>query len=302
MMLRSTVFVVQPTIEATLPKTTGRVIWACALGLIGGHDPEMAAALHDGKGLKPVAASPLQGPFTVAGDRLRLRSEQTYWFRISSVDAALSRLLETIETQPPRVLELDRQRFEVVTVSSDPRQHDWAQRQSYDDLYAAAWQEAGGASPLLALAFVSPTVFLSQGRTVLWPEPHRVFGSLLQRWQSYAPTLLPEDLETAFASHVEIDAYELRTRVQRYTRDASRQVWYQKGFVGTCHYRAQRGTPEAVLRVLHLLARYALFAGVGSRTTVGMGQARQVDERRRSGGGTCPGGHSGARQNSATRH
>lgn len=276
-MLHSTVFVIQPTTETTLPKTTGRVVWACALGLIGGHDAEMAAALHDGKGLKPVAASPLQGPFTVAGDRLRMRSEQTYWFRISSVDAALSHVLETIEAQPPPALELDRQRFEVVTVSSDPRRHDWAQRQSYDDLYTAAWQAADGASPLLTLAFVSPTVFLSQGRAVLWPEPHRVFGSLLQRWQSYAPALLSEDLATAFASRVEIDAYELRTRVQRYTRGTSRQVWYQKGFLGTCRYRARRGTSEAVLRVAHLLARYALFAGVGSRTAVGMGQVRQID-------------------------
>lgn len=279
-MLRSTVFVVQPTAAATLPKTMGRAVWVCALALVGSHDPGMAAALHDDKSLKPIAASSLQGPFTVVDDRLRLTPEQTYWFRISSVDPALSRVLEDIEAQPPRVLELDRQRFEVVTVSSDARQHDWAQRQSYAGLHDAAWHGRDGVSPLLTLEFVSPTAFLSQGRTVLWPEPRRVFGSLLQRWRLYAPVLLPEDLEDAFATWMDLDAYELRTRVQRYARGASRQVWYQKGFVGTCRYRGQRGTPDAVLRVLHLLARYALFAGVGSRTTVGMGQVRQVAGRR----------------------
>ena len=278
-MLRSTVFVIQPTAEITLPKTMGRAVWACALGLIGGQQPDMAAALHDDADLKPITTSPLQGPVMVEGDRLRLRPGQTYWFRVSSVTPALSHVLESIEAQPPRTLELDRQRFEVVTVSSDARRHDWAKQQSYDDLYTAVWQEPDGVSPLLTLAFVSPTVFLSQRRPVLWPEPHRVFGSLLHRWQSYAPAVLPEDLEDAFAACVEIDAYELQTRVQRYTRGASRQVWYQKGFVGTCRYRMQRGTPEAVLRVLHLLARYALFAGVGSRTTVGMGQVRQIAGR-----------------------
>ena len=248
MTLRSTVFMVQPSAETTLPKTMGRAVWACVLGLIGSREPDMAAALHDDHGLKPAAASPLQGPFTVEGDRLRLHLGQDYWFR----------------------------------VSSDARQHPWAHRQSYDDLYTATWQEAVGAAPLLALEFVSPTAFLSQGRAVLWPEPHRVFGSLLQRWQAFAPALLPGDLELedAFAACLDVDAYDLQTRVQRYAKGAGRQVWYQKGFVGTCCYRAQRGTPEAVLRVAHLLACYALFAGVGSRTTVGMGQVRQVAGRR----------------------
>lgn len=61
----------------------------------------------------------------------------------------------------------------------------------------------------------------------------------------------------------------------RYTRGASRQIWYQTGFVGTCRCRVQRDTPEAVWRILHWLARHALFV-VKSRTTVGMGQVRQM--------------------------
>ena len=279
MTLRSTVFMVRPTAERTLPKTMGRAVWVCALGLIGSQQPDMAAALHDDVDLKPMTTSPLQGPYTVEGDRLRLRPGQTYWFRVSSVAPALSHVLGSIEARPPRTLELDRQPFEVVTVSSDACQHAWAHQQSYDDLYNAVWQEPDGALPLLTLDFVSPTAFLSQGRAVLWPDAHHVFGSLLQRWQAYAPALLPEDMEDAFAACIDVDAYKLQTRVQRYAKGASRQVWYQQGFVGSCRYRAQRGTPEAVLRVVHLLARYALFAGVGSRTAVGMGQVRQVAGR-----------------------
>ena len=278
-MLCSTVFTVRPAAGATLPKTMGRAVWACALGLIGSQQPEMAAALHDSTGLKPLAVSPLQGPFEVAGERLRLQAGKAYWFRVSSVAPALSGVLADLEARPPRTLELDRQPFEVAAVSSDARRHAWARRQSYDALYDVVWQEPAGASPLLTLDFVSPTAFLSQRRAVLWPEPRRVFGSLLQRWQAYAPALLPGDLEDAFEACLDVDAYDLRTRAQQYAKGASRQVWHQKGFVGTCCYRAQRGTPEAVLRFLHLLARYALFAGVGSRTTVGMGQVRQVAGR-----------------------
>ena len=278
-MLRSTVFTIRPAAEATLPKTMGRAIWACALGLIGSQQPEMAAALHDSTGLKPLAVSPLQGPFEAAGGRLHLQSGKAYWFRVSSVDPALSGVLADLEARPPRALELDRQPFAVAAVSSDAHRHAWARRQSYDGLYDAVGQEPAGASTLLTLDFVSPTAFLSQGRAVLWPEPRRVFGSLLQRWQTYAPALLPDDLEAAFEACLDVDAYDLRTRAQQYAKGGSRQVWHQKGFVGTCCYRGRRGTPEAVLRFLHLLARYALFAGVGSRTTVGMGQVRQVAGR-----------------------
>lgn len=278
MTLRSTVFNVRPTAETTLPKTMGRAVWACVLGLVGDRQPEMAKALHDGAGLKPLAVSPLQGPFAVEGGRLRLRPGQDYWFRASSVAPAPSLALKSIEARPPRVVELDRQPFEVVSAGSNARRHPWAGRGSYGDLHDAALREAESAASQLSIEFASPTAFLSQGRAVLWPEPRRVFGSLLRRWRAHAPVPLPDDLEDAFADCLDVDAYELRTRAQRYAKGASRQVWGQQGFVGRCRYRVRRGASESVLRAAHLLARYALFAGVGSRTTAGMGQARRVPE------------------------
>ena len=282
MTLRSTVFVVQPTAEATLPKTMGRAMWACVLGLVGSREPDMAAALHDGaRRQSPRPPRPCRDRLRLKGDRLRLQSGTG--LRVSGQQrgpgavrragkhrGAAAAHPGTGPGNPSRWPRSAATRAGIAGHSGSPT----------TDLYTATWQEAAGAAPLLTLEFVSPTVFLSQGRAVLWPEPHRVFGSLLQRWQAYAPALLPGDLEDAFAACLDVDAYDLQTRVQRYAKGAGRQVWYQKGFVGTCRYRAQRGTPEAVLRVAHLLARYALFAGVGSRTTVGMGQVRQVAGRR----------------------
>ena len=50
----------------------------------------------------------------------------------------------------------------------------------------------------------------------------------------------------------------------------------QLGFVGACEFLPHRGVPADVVRVLHLLAAFAFFAGVGYKTTMGMGQVRQV--------------------------
>jgi CRISPR-associated endoribonuclease Cas6 len=44
-----------------------------------------------------------------------------------------------------------------------------------------------------------------------------------------------------------------------------------RGFVGECTYTAN-ANDERARRVLHLLADFAFFAGVGMKRTMGMGQ------------------------------
>jgi CRISPR/Cas system endoribonuclease Cas6 (RAMP superfamily) len=46
------------------------------------------------------------------------------------------------------------------------------------------------------------------------------------------------------------------------------------GYVGTIEYLAAKHADPLALRVFHLLADYAFFAGVGYHTTMGMGQVR----------------------------
>ena len=47
------------------------------------------------------------------------------------------------------------------------------------------------------------------------------------------------------------------------------------GFVGVCSY-AFRSRDRYGLGLIHLLAAFAFYAGVGARTTVGLGQARVI--------------------------
>jgi CRISPR-associated endoribonuclease Cas6 len=120
------------------------------------------------------------------------------------------------------------------------------------------------------LTFLSPTAFRSQGRTLLMPLPRLVFTSLLEWWNRYAPfPLSPAILEDVEAD-VDIARYTLHTQMLDFDR------YRQVGFVGDCEFLARRGTPAVILQHLHLLTAFALFSGVGYKTTMGMGQVRQV--------------------------
>jgi CRISPR-associated endoribonuclease Cas6 len=95
-----------------------------------------------------------------------------------------------------------------------------------------------------------------------------VFGSLLDRWQAFAPLALNPDLRRFAAEQVAVARYRLRTRALPFKPGAM-----QVGFSGECLFVALR-RDRYWLSVLHLLADFAFYAGVGYQTSMGMGQAR----------------------------
>lgn len=100
-MLLSTVFILRPLADTTLPMTLGNAFYTAFLQLVAEHDPELATWLHDANGPKPFTTSPLQGPVAVRDKQLHLQPDQDYWLRVTSIDARLSRTLSALEAQPP---------------------------------------------------------------------------------------------------------------------------------------------------------------------------------------------------------
>jgi CRISPR-associated endoribonuclease Cas6 len=64
--------------------------------------------------------------------------------------------------------------------------------------------------------------------------------------------------------------YELRTSSLRY------REYEQVGFTGEAEFEMLGGTRCQALRIVHLLARFSFYAGVGYKTTMGMGQSMPV--------------------------
>jgi len=268
-MLTSMVFMLRPTEAASLPMTLGNAFYTALLRLIGEHDVALATWLHDLNGPKPLTTSPLNGPVSVRDKRAWVNPEQIYWLRTTCFESHLTAAFMAIQTQPPRTLRLHQAAFAVEAVSCHPDDHPWAAQVVVDDLYRAALQSEARGRPQVTLEFCSPTAFRSQGRTHVFPLPHWVFGSLMTRWNAYAQLPLEPDLLEAMDAYIDIERYGLNTQMQDFGR-----YQLQIGFVGPCTYGTRKGAPNEVVWGLRLLAQFAFFAGVGYRTTMGMGQVR----------------------------
>jgi CRISPR-associated endoribonuclease Cas6 len=71
-----------------------------------------------------------------------------------------------------------------------------------------------------------------------------------------------------------VSRYELSTAALHARRGPALKI----GYVGTVRYEVRPGTAPLTARVLHTLAKYAFYAGIGYGTPRGMGQAREMPE------------------------
>jgi CRISPR-associated endoribonuclease Cas6 len=123
--------------------------------------------------------------------------------------------------------------------------------------------------------FASPTAFsMGDRQFALFPEPMLLWDSLMRVWNSYAPPILQIDkttLRNFISQNVIVSDYTLHTTTLHFPKHK------QKGFVGTCNYLVRHEGAESAQ--LAALAEFARYAGVGSKTTMGMGQVRAEDIR-----------------------
>ncbi|SRR6266567_3633453 len=276
-MLYSVLLELQAQHEAHLPATMGHQIHAMFLQLVARADPALAVRLHDEPGYRPFTLSPLLGGAS-QGNRVVLFPEQISHVRVTLLDGGklwdcLSTLL--LETGPLEI-RLGEACFKAIrllsTSAADPTS--WAARSSWEELVATPMRHS------MTLSFASPTAFNISGKYfALFPEPPLVWESLVRSWNRYAPDSLKiekQALQNFLRHKVTVTACDLSTHTLHYAK------YTQKGFVGTCTYALQ----EDGERAAHLgrLAAFAHFAGVGYKTTMGMGQVHAFGERK--GGGS----------------
>ena len=134
------------------------------------------------------------------------------------------------------------------------------------------WQALASLSPQreITFSFMSPTAFHThEDAFAVVPEPLLVWGSLMRTWNCLAPASLFLSyvaLREIIAHGITVLTCNLSTRTLHYP------TYTQKGFIGSCTYHLPDEERSAVQ--LTCLAAFARFAGVGYKTTMGMGQVR----------------------------
>jgi len=119
------------------------------------------------------------------------------------------------------------------------------------------------------LVFATPTTFRQGDADLPLPVPRLVFRGLWEKWNAFAPqsSLLSEEV---IERKIALAEAQIRTR----TFDEGRSSIV--GFVGWAEFYLMGRHSLEVIRSLHALAEFAFFAGVGRKSTHGMGLVRHA--------------------------
>ncbi|MBI2917267.1 MAG: CRISPR system precrRNA processing endoribonuclease RAMP protein Cas6 [Chloroflexi bacterium] len=262
--------------EGEASTVTGYHVYAFFLHLIELANPVLSARLHEEGGPKPFTLSPLS-PSDAGERRVVLREGARLHIRVTLLqEDVFASLADSVWRLPAgQNLPLGGVWVACQGLGTTPLQSPRAAFTTFQELVAGASEERK-----LALAFLSPTTFRTKGeRNTLFPEPSRVLGSLLSRWNAYAPAdpslgsgralALPVG-ESAVAG-VRLAAYRLSTRMLDFGS------YQEQGFCGQATYSLGEGMSPDQVRVVQALGAFALYAGVGAKTTMGMGQAKRLE-------------------------
>lgn len=119
----------------------------------------------------------------------------------------------------------------------------------------------------LQMRFTTPVTFRVSGAYFPFPSPSLVFGSLLDRWNSLSAAHLHPDARTFANECVRISHYQMQSRMVDTGESSFGRII---GGVGNVHFSIWRGD-EYWYRVMHVLAVFSTWAGVGARTAIGLG-------------------------------
>ena len=256
--------------EVLVPPSMGQVLHAFFLDSVRNLEPSLAEELHRPAPIKPFTISPLWGRVAFEDNRWRLFPGENYTFRVTSIAPDLSKWLQDKWAHMlPEEITLVGAGLKVTGRTFDHEKHPWAGSTSYEEIYTTAISKTL-VPQKLALEFYSPTTFRNRGANYPLPDPQKVFLNLLQKWNCYSPVHLGDNFTEFIEENVLPSAYKLQTRIIHFNN------YKQVGFTGICSFGIRRQNDDLPVRVLHMLSEFIFYAGVGYKTTMGMGQGRVV--------------------------
>ena len=236
-----------------LEKLTPERLHGAFLGLVQAGDPSLAKLLHSPQmGRRPFSLVPIG----------RIEGSDTISLRLGVIDPALfAQFWERWNKRGGFPLPIGRMKLRPIASRQDGP---WAG--------TVPWDKFGKdtTSRIIRLHFCTPTAFRQGDLDLPLPLPRLVFRGLLTRWNAFAPIPLPLNGET-----IERSVALSHARIETRTFFDGRS--HIPGFVGPVEFRILRSAPAESIPALHALAEFAFFAGIGRKTTHGMGLVRRIE-------------------------
>lgn len=263
--------------------TSGKNLHGLFLNLASAVDAELGDRFHKNEKDKAFTTSPLQTTHRppLRWNHLKPIAPGTpCWWRISLLDDRLFGQLSPLwlNLNPSQSWHLGPADLRITSLLGTPQStQPWANFCSYAQIY----EQASCTQRKLTLRFCTPTAFRQGKYDTSLPTPERVFGSLLRRWNRYSDRAFPpeilqvvQDSQLNIRSEVAIDP---RSQFQ-HTGAKPNPCNRFTGSVGKMTFQILGKVDETAIRQLNALADFALYAGVGRKTTMGMGMVCRVGE------------------------
>ncbi len=269
--LASIIFTLTAAADTKLPPMPPRILHGAFLRWLERDHPELVKQLHDNNERRPYTLSDLHGKFEEKNGWRKLLSGETYWYRLTALDAGFIQHLLASMRQQSAGPQPDDPKLVPGPAFFAPEQHPFAQLSSFSQIIDNVRQLSARRQldNAVDLQFTSPTCFIENKQALPLPVPRYVFGYLANKWQLASPVALPvEDLQ-----HFVESIHLSHARIETQTVDLHK--YRRTGFIGEARFSLHPALPENYRQALQLLAKFAFFSGVGSHTTMGMGQVSQ---------------------------
>lgn len=249
---------------AKLPTGHGHLVHGWFLDVVKQRDPFLSRWFHDGHPDKPFTISMLQGGRRPGSGVIVFPAGEACRLRLTGLDEAASGVVASFASGDIDRLVLAGEEFHVKGATSQER--------SFPDVVGGATRQRR--QRRIGMRFVSPTAFKADRERIPLPRPELLVRKLGEKWNVYAPPqlrLCETDLSIV-GSAVWIGRYDLHTEILRFPSRRDLHGHPEVGFVGECEFVVDDRAPEGACTIARSLLEFAYYAGVGHKTTMGMGQ------------------------------
>ncbi len=247
----------------------GRHLNALFLQVVNSVAPDLAQYFHDSQINKSFTISTLQtstkNEFLHSYHSQSIPQNKSCWWRISLLDDSIFHQLTKLwlNLNPQKPWHLGNADLYITSILGTPRnEQPWANACTYQQLY----EQASETERLFKFTFATPTAFRQGKYDTSLPTPESVFNSLLKRWQKYSNI---EFMELPI-NQIYPSFFDIRTEIM--SDKHGRFI----GCIGNIHYRLFGDISSIQIKQLNALADFAIYCGVGRKTTMGMGMVRRV--------------------------
>jgi CRISPR-associated endoribonuclease Cas6 len=265
-----------PRSPIPISNLSGRHLHALFLDLVSSVNRELATQLHHQTTDKAFTLSPLQvksrGKFEDGDLQWQhpkaIAAGTPFWWRISLLDEALFSQLAHLwlSISPAQSWHLGPADLQVANIlGTSNSEQPWANFCSYEQIF----QQASKEQRQIRFRFYTPTTFRISDYDCALPTRELVFNSLLKRWNRYSN--MPFDFTLTEAIYPSY--FDIRTEMVMDSR--SKLI----GCMGLVTYQILGTVTPLMIQQINALADFAMYAGVGRKTPMGMGMVRRLNNK-----------------------